>query len=136
MRISDWSSDVCSSDLILEDVAEVAAAAPAVHLRAGQEEAVVLPGADGVRQRLPEARPAGAAVVLVLRRIGGEVAAPAVVEAGALLLQERAAARPLGRLLAQHGLGLGTQQAAPILLALRHLRSEERRVGKEGVRTG
>src|SRR3546814_15913322 len=82
MRISDWSSDVCSSDLILEDVAEVAAAAPAVHLRAGQEETVVLPGADGVRQRLPEARPAGAAVVLVLRRIGGEVAAPAVVEAG------------------------------------------------------
>jgi len=48
------------------DVAEVAAAAPAAHLGADHEERPVGGGADGSLERLREARPARAAVDLIV----------------------------------------------------------------------
>src|SRR3546814_3480891 len=40
MRISDWSSDVCSSDLIADDARTDAANVETAHLRFAEEEAV------------------------------------------------------------------------------------------------
>src|SRR6056297_723206 len=72
----------CRLRPVVEDMTEVTAAAAAMHFGAHHEELAVGLRADGIGQRLPEARPSGAAVVLVLRRIDGQIAALAVVGAG------------------------------------------------------
>src|SRR5947207_1235930 len=56
---------------IVEDMAEMAAAAPAVHSRPVHPERSVLRRSDGIVERRPEARPAGTAVEF--RRRGEEV---------------------------------------------------------------
>src|ERR1700760_3278286 len=53
---------------IVEDMAEMAAAASAMHLGAHHAEGPVLGFADGVVQRLVETRPAGATLELGLGR--------------------------------------------------------------------
>src|SRR5262249_14129085 len=98
---------------VVEDVAEVAAAAAAMHFGAGHAEGAVLGGADRILQRLVEARPASAALEL---GVGGEqrqVAAGAGENALAMLLQERARAGALGTLLAQDLVLLRRQLRAP-----------------------
>src|SRR2546423_1773028 len=52
---------------ILEHVPKMSAAAAAMRLGAGHEEGPVDRGADRIRQRLPEARPAGAALIFRIR---------------------------------------------------------------------
>src|SRR3546814_20010677 len=88
MRISDWSSDVCSSDLVVEahQLAEVG-----LHVLRGIE-------------------------LLPLARRDPQLAVAAEQQAVAVV----AAAADLGHLAPDH---------------LQAFRSEERRVGKEGVRT-
>src|SRR6266851_4026336 len=71
---------------VVEDVAEVAAAAAAVDLGADHEEATVARGPDGTLERRPEARPPGPAVELGLRGEQGQVTPGAVVRAGPILL--------------------------------------------------
>src|SRR5258708_39240603 len=96
----------------------MAAALLAVNFGANHEEAAVLGGGDGVRHRLEEARPAGAAVEL---RIGGEQclsAAGAHKRALAVFLVERAGTGTLGAVLAQHAVLLGRERTAPFSLAL------------------
>src|SRR5512141_645596 len=87
---------------IVEDVAEMAAAAAAVDLGPQHAEGTVLGLADGVFQRLIEARPAGAAFEFRLRGEQRQVAAGTGEDALAMLLEQRARARPLGALLAQY----------------------------------
>ena len=86
---------------VVEDVAEMAAAAPAVDLGARHDQRIVGLGADRIGQGGSEARPAGAAVVFGLRRIDGEVAAGAMIETGALFVEQRAGERAFGILAPQ-----------------------------------
>ena len=103
---------------VVEHVAQMPAAAPAVHLGARHEEALVDGRADGVVERLVEARPAGAAVELGGRGEEREVAAGAVVHAHAVLLVERAREGALGAVLAQHVVLLRGQELLPLLVGL------------------
>ena len=103
---------------VVEDVAEMAAAAAAMHFGAQHAEGAVLGLADRVFERLVEARPAGAALEF---RLGGEqrqVAAGAGEDALAMLLEQRAGARPLGALLAQDLILLRRQLRAPFGVGL------------------
>src|SRR6185436_13308204 len=70
---------------VLEHVTEMPAAAAAVHGRAYRPETAVVGRGDGVRKRLPEARPTRAAVELHVGREQRLVAAGAVEDALAVL---------------------------------------------------
>src|SRR5262249_38462246 len=98
---------------VLEDVAEMAAAAAAMHLGAGHAVAVVGQGFDRALLRIVEARPAGAALEFLLRGEQRLPAAGAGEGAGALLMVERAAARRLGAVAAHHPILLGRQELPP-----------------------
>src|SRR5690349_4141323 len=107
-------------------MAEMAAAAPAMHLGAGTEPGLVGRSRDRVGQRLEEAWPAGAAVELGSGIIERQAAAGAGEDALAMLVVERAGKGRLGMRLAQHGeLRLG-QQLAPLRLGLLDLESAGR----------
>src|SRR3954463_13361091 len=87
---------------VVEDVALVAAAAHAVVLGARDKHLVVRLRRDRSGQRRPEARPAGAALELGVRRKQRQVAAGADEAPLALLVVERARSRVLGAFVAQH----------------------------------
>src|SRR3546814_16762945 len=120
MRISDWSSDVCSSDLVLAEHEAVV-----LHLGAAAR------GVDHDRVQ---------AVAVDLARPGGDVG-PGEAMRGAglaeMMLQGAAAAGATD----DHHLGpVPGEQADGGFVDFRcdhllHARSEERRVGKECVRT-
>ena len=97
-----------------EDVAEVAAAAGAVDLRARHLEAAVLLEADGgLVDGGGEGRPAGAAVELGVGGEEGDVAAGAEEAAGAVLAVERAGAGALGAVAAERAELLGGEALLP-----------------------
>src|ERR1700733_5940274 len=85
---------------ILEDMAEMAAAAAAMHFGADHAIGAVGRGFDRACFRIVETRPAGAAVEFFLRGEQFLLAAGAIKRAGALFVIERARARPLGAVLA------------------------------------
>ena len=99
---------------VIEDVAQMAAAAAAMDLGAYHEQGPVGPGAHRVGKRPGEARPAGAAVELGGRAVHREIAAGAQEGAAAMLAVERAGARPLGMRLAQHRILGGIEALAPL----------------------
>ena len=96
----------------------MAAAAAAMHFGARHAERRVLGFADGIVERLPEARPAGAALVFGVRGEQRQVAAGAGEDALALFLQQRARTRPLGAVLAQDLILLRRQLRAPFGVGL------------------
>jgi Zn-finger nucleic acid-binding protein len=96
-----------------EHVPKVAAAAAAVDLGAHHEVGAVLGRADRALERREEARPAGAALELAVRHEERLTAGHALERARALLLEQRAGARALGPVLAQHLVLLGCQLRAP-----------------------
>src|SRR5262245_30059091 len=87
---------------VVEHVPQVSAAAPAVNRGAYRSERRVTTRADGIRQRRPEARPAGAALEPGRRRKQVEAAARASEIAGTFLVQERARVGALRRAFPQH----------------------------------
>src|SRR4051794_24737547 len=87
---------------VVEDMAEVPATARAQDLGALDHQASVGAGYDRARQRLPEARPAGAAFELRRRAEQGQRAPGADECAAAMFVQKRAGEGPLGRRLAKH----------------------------------
>src|SRR3546814_12855955 len=102
MRISDWSSDVCSSDLVVEiSLPHTSYALAAYYIIAPAEASSNLARYDGVRYGLRE------------------------LPDGAGLQDMYAATRAAG---------FGDEVKRRILVGTYVLRSEERRVGKEGVR--
>src|SRR5579859_126718 len=103
---------------IVEDVAKMTAAAPAMHLGPRHAESAVLGGADRVVQRLVEARPTRAALELGVGRKQRQVAAGAGEDAFAVLLQKRARARPLRALIAQDFILLRRELRAPLGISL------------------
>src|ERR1700722_19518701 len=103
---------------VVEDVAEMAAAAAAVNFSAQHPEGAVFGLADGVVERLVKTRPAGAAFELGLRGEQRQVAAGAGEDALAMLLEQRARSRTLGALLAQDLVLLRRQLCAPLGIGL------------------
>src|SRR5260221_9236240 len=103
---------------VVEDVTEMAAAAPAVNFGAQHPEGAVFGLADGVVERLIETRPAGAALELRLRGEQRQVAAGAGEGALTMLFQERARSRALGAFLAQDLILLRRQLRAPFGIGL------------------
>src|SRR5687768_8042250 len=71
---------------VVEDVAEMAAAAPAMNLGPDHEKRAVGPGPNRVGERRGEARPAGAAVIFGGRAVDRQIAAGAQEGAAAMLL--------------------------------------------------
>src|SRR4051812_30712972 len=103
---------------IRKDVAEMAAAAAAMRFSASHAVGTVVRFLDRARFRIVEARPAGAALELLLRLEQLLPAARAGEGAGALLVIERAASRPLGAVLAHDVELLGRQNLAPLGLGV------------------
>src|SRR5262245_39796569 len=98
---------------IIKDMAEMAAAAAAMHLGPGHAVGAILGGADGVLQRLKEARPSGAALELGVGRKQRQVATGAGKNPLAMLLQKRARPGSLRALIAQDLILLRRQLCAP-----------------------
>src|SRR6185437_6496337 len=89
------------------------AAAGAMHFGARHAEGAVDAGFDGALDRRVEARPPGSAFELGSAFEQGLSAAGAGEDAGALPVQERAAARRLGAMTAHDFVLLGRQDGAP-----------------------
>src|SRR5580704_18518188 len=104
---------------VVEDVAEMAAAAAAVHFGALHAPAAVGGGIDRARLRIVKTRPAGAALEFLLRGEQRLPAADAGERAGALFVIEGAAARPLGAVLAHDVELLGREQLLPLGFGVR-----------------
>src|SRR3977135_37504 len=109
-----------------EDVTQMSAAAPAMHLRAWQQQDAVGGGADRVRQRTIEARPPGTAVVFGIGREQRKIAAGADEHALALLVIERARTRDLRAVQAQHVILRLGQHGSPFAVALLQLATTRR----------
>src|SRR5262249_54348926 len=108
---------------VVEDVAEMSAAAAAVHLGARNDHAVIVRRTHGALDRRVEARPAGTAVEFGLRLVERQVAGGALEHAGAMLVVERARERTFRAVLAQHLELRRREQAAPLVLAVGDLES-------------
>src|SRR5688572_12218513 len=98
-------------------MADMAPAAAAMDLGAGEEQLIVLPGRDGVRQRLPEARPAGAAFIFGGRGKERQATARAGEHALALFVEQRARSGLFRVLLPKDRILLGGQPLAPLGIA-------------------
>src|SRR5438874_3003377 len=103
---------------VVEHVPEMAAAAAAVDFGPQHAEGPIFGLADGVVERLVEARPAGAALELGLRGEQRQVATGTGEDALAMLVEQRARTRPLGALLAQDVILLRRQLRAPFRIGL------------------
>src|SRR6516164_9131524 len=104
---------------VVEDVAEVAAAAAAMHLGAQHAIAAIDLLLDRARNRIIEARPAGAALEFPGRHEQRLAAAHTGKRAGALFVVEGAAAGRLGAMRAHDPVLLGREQAPPLLVRVR-----------------
>src|SRR3546814_18839169 len=127
MRISDWSSDVCSSDLVFRELKDgrngvvvVVVPAGAGHGIAGTAEEIV---AALVGMGLPISRRLALAALRLV--VGGGVARHQRRGAAVLAAAPVAAAARQGGARCQSQDPRGAREPA-------HERSEERRVGKEG----
>src|SRR5260370_1147356 len=103
---------------VVEDVAEMAAAAAAVNFGPQHPKSTVFGLADGVLERLIKTRPAGAALVFGLRGEQRQIAAGAGEDALAMLLEQRARTGALGAFLAQDFVLLRRQLRAPLRVGL------------------
>src|SRR3954470_1476853 len=103
---------------VLEHVPQMAAAAAAMHLGADHAVAAVGRAFDRARDRIVEARPAGAALELLLRCEQLLSAPRAGERAGAFLVVERTGAGTLGAVAAQDVVLLGGEQLAPLLVTV------------------
>src|SRR6476659_2841551 len=109
---------------VVEHVAEVPAAASAEHLGARHEQTVVGSLDHRIVERLPEARPPGAAVEL---GVGGEQVerTPGTAEdAAPVFIVEWTAVRRLGAGLSQNVVLSGSQQPLPLVVGMRDLVAE------------
>jgi len=117
---------------IVEDVAEVAVAATAMHGRAHHAERSVLGGFDCVLERRPKARPPGSAVELRARREQDKVAAPARENTWSVFVQQRTRECRLRATLSQHRILFGRQPLPPLVVA----NVTGRRLGRSACGTG
>lgn len=88
MALASW----CWS--VIENVAQMAAASPAMHFCADTQQFAVRLCANRARQRVPKRGPPGSTVVLGRRWINGQVAPPAMIRTSRIVLIK--GARPCG----------------------------------------
>src|SRR4029077_1863191 len=98
---------------IFKDMAEMTAAAAAMHFGADHAVTAIGRGFDRAGLGIIEARPAGAALELGLGNEQFLIATGAIEHAGAFFVIQRAAARPLGAVLAHDVILLGSENFAP-----------------------
>src|SRR5580704_17843580 len=103
---------------VVEDVAEMAAAAAAMNFGPQHPQGAVLGLADRVLERLIKTRPTGAALEFRLRGEQRQVAAGTGEDALAMLLEQRAGPWALGAFLAQDVILLRRQLRAPFRIGL------------------
>src|ERR1700680_301978 len=103
---------------VVEHMAEMAAAAAAMHFGAHHPEASIGRSLDCALDRVIEARPAGAAVEFLFGDEKFLAATGAHEGAAALLVIERATARRLGAVLAHHGVLFRGENASPLRVAM------------------
>src|SRR6516162_9030193 len=101
---------------IFENMAEMAAAAAAMHFGAGHPIAAIDRGLDRAGKRMVEARPSGSTFGFRARYEQRLTATGAFERARALLIIECATARPLGAVPAHDIVLLGREQAPPFLV--------------------
>src|SRR5437588_399455 len=101
-----------------EDMSQVAAAPLAVDFCPSHEETVIDGRSNGVLQRRPEARPAGSALELRVRRKERLSACGAHKGAGALFIIERTGSGALGAVVAQNVKLLGSERPPPFVFRL------------------
>jgi hypothetical protein len=99
---------------VVEHVAEMAEAPPAMQLGEGCKEATVCLGLDRIGQRIKEARPARAAFELGIGGKQRQIATCASEDALAVLTVERAGARTFGAVIAQDVVLRRRQALAPV----------------------
>src|SRR4029077_5695942 len=75
---------------VVEHVAEMSAAAPAMHFRSWNEQAVIVGGADSVLDRREKARPASAAIEFGFGAKERQIAGRTSEQTGSMLVIERA----------------------------------------------
>ena len=100
---------------VVEDVAEMAAAAPAMDFGPGHEQHPVIPCAHRIGDGPDEAGPPCAAFKLVLRPEDRQVAARAFIGTAAMLAIEGTGSGPLGALIAKHAKLPGGQSTTPLI---------------------
>src|SRR6266446_6111288 len=103
---------------VVEHVAEMTAAAPAMHFRSWNEQAVIVRGADSVLDRREKARPASAAIEFGFGAKERQIAGRTSEQTGAMLVIERAGIWPLRPTLPQHLELFGRQDLLPFRLRL------------------
>ncbi len=113
-----------------EHMSEMPAAARAQDFGALHQQAAIAAFDHRMRQRLPEARPAGAAIELGRRAEQGQHAAGADEPAAAMFVQQRTGEGMLGARLAQHGIALGPEQPPPFLGRMAHREPGRRSNGR------
>src|ERR1700685_634008 len=106
-------TQACRFRTILEDVTEMAAAAPAVELGPHHSEGAILGRADSIFEWPEEARPAGAALEFRFRGEQRQIAAGAGEDAPEMRLEQWTRVRTLGAFLAQDLILLRRQLGAP-----------------------
>src|SRR5689334_21391313 len=111
-------AQACRLRSIIEDVAEMPAATPAMYLSAQHPKCAVLGGAHRIVERLEKTRPTSAAFEFGIRGKQRQVTAGTCESALAMLLQQRARPRPLGTFLAQDLVLLGGELGAPFRVGL------------------
>src|SRR3546814_17516061 len=137
MRISDWSSDVCSSDLVLSLWPQVNGIVQMV---------ATVPASDGRWQRVERwvARSSRALVPCYLNEddflgVGESLGTIGAVEVSKLTWRDGLQSHAVGYRANRPSLAEAVFRDVPnsgqVRTALRRARSEERRVGKECVRT-
>src|SRR5690606_31405855 len=99
---------------IVEDVAQMSAAAAAMAFGADHEQRGIHGGADGAGEGFPEAGPARAAVIFGFGGIELLPAPGAGIDAGLVELVERGGEGVLGAVLAQDMILLGRQAGPPL----------------------
>src|SRR5690242_3850791 len=105
---------------IVEYMPEVTAAGCAMDFGAHHTVAAIDGRLDRAIDRLIEARPSGPALELELRLEKRLAAAYTRKSTGSLLLQQSAASRRLGAMLAHHAVLLGRQHAAPLRFGMHY----------------
>jgi hypothetical protein len=113
----DAVAEAGRSGAVIEDMSLMAAASSTVDFHPGHEKSGVRPffhhlGID----RLPEAWPAGAAIELMFRGIGGQVTARAIIGARLVIFVERTRKGPFRIFMPQHLIGRGRQQFFPFVV--------------------
>src|SRR4029079_7431511 len=104
---------------VVEDMAEMAAAAGTMDGCAAHAERTVFLGGDDIFERGPKAWPAGAAFELGGRGKQVKAAARAGEVSTPVLIEQRAGERPFGAALSQHRVLRRRQQFAPLVIRMR-----------------